>query len=80
MLPFQTENEERKPGRFSLICLLIAHCAKGSLSFVRLFTKKQIVVITYKPTKCTKWNKQTCPSMVTTDRSVSTGQPEGQFA
>ncbi len=31
--------QETEPGRFSLICLLFAPDANGSLSFVRLLTK-----------------------------------------
>jgi hypothetical protein len=39
----QTEN--RSPGYFPLIRLLFAHCTNGSLSLVRLLTKKQTVAI-----------------------------------
>jgi hypothetical protein len=35
-------NGKRKPTRFSLIRLLFAHCANGSLRFVLLMTKKQM--------------------------------------
>ncbi len=45
MLPFQKENGKRKPRRFSLIRLQFARRANGSLSFTRLFTKKQTEVI-----------------------------------
>jgi hypothetical protein len=45
MLLFQTENEKRKPRLFSLNSLPFAHRANGSLSFVRLFMKKQTEVI-----------------------------------
>jgi hypothetical protein len=39
-------NRKRKPGDFSYsFCLPFAHRANGSLSFVRLFTKKQTEVI-----------------------------------
>ncbi len=44
MLLFPMENEKRKPRQLSLIRLLFAHCANGSLSFVRLFTKKSTEV------------------------------------
>jgi hypothetical protein len=67
MLPFQTENG--CPGDFSLIRLPIAHLANGSLSFVRLLTKK---ITTYvckrikrtKRNERTQWIEQTCPSML----------------
>ncbi len=39
VLPFQTENGSR--GDFPLLRLPFAHHANGSLSFVRLLTKKQ---------------------------------------
>jgi hypothetical protein len=42
MLLFQTENGKRKPRQFSLIHLPFAHHANGSLSFVSLFTMKQM--------------------------------------
>ncbi len=45
MLPFQTENRKWKPMRFSFNLLPFAHCANGSLLFVRLFTQKQTEVI-----------------------------------
>ncbi len=45
MLPFKTETENRKPRPFPLIRLSFAHCTNGSVSFVRLFTKKQTAVI-----------------------------------
>ncbi len=32
MLPFKMKNGKRKPRRFSVTHLLLAHCAKGSLS------------------------------------------------
>jgi hypothetical protein len=41
MLPFQTENGMEAWENFSLKCLLFAHRANGSVSFVRLLTKKQ---------------------------------------
>jgi hypothetical protein len=41
----ETSNGKRKPPRFSLIRLLFAHHASGSLSFVCLLTKKQTEVI-----------------------------------
>jgi hypothetical protein len=40
-LKFGSFRFKRKPRHFSLIRLLFAHRAFGSLSFVRLFTKKQ---------------------------------------
>jgi hypothetical protein len=45
VLPFQTEKGKRKPRRFSLFRLPFAHRVNGSLSFVRLFTKKQTEAI-----------------------------------
>jgi hypothetical protein len=45
MLPFQMENRKRKLGQFYLIHLPFANCANGSLSFVRLFMKKQMEVV-----------------------------------
>jgi hypothetical protein len=45
MLPLQTESVKWKTRRFSSIRLLFAHCANGSLLFLRLFTKKQTEVI-----------------------------------
>ncbi len=45
MLPFQTENGKQKPRQFFLIRLLFSNSANGSLSFVRLLTKKQTEVI-----------------------------------
>ncbi len=39
------KNGKRKPSRFPLICLLFAHRANGSLSFVRLLTKKETELI-----------------------------------
>ncbi len=41
ILPFQTENRNRKPKQFFFICLLLAYHATGNLSFVRLLMKKQ---------------------------------------
>jgi hypothetical protein len=58
MLPFQTENKKKKPRRLSLIRLLFARRANGSLSFVRLLMKKQ--------TKILNRTKQTGPSMTFT--------------
>jgi hypothetical protein len=68
MLPFQTENGNRKPRRFSLILSPFAHHANESLLFVRFFMKKQPKLSIRKQTKRTKWTKQTkptCPSMHT---------------
>jgi hypothetical protein len=52
MLPFYEknlkENGKRKTRRFSLIRLPFAHLAHGSLSFVRLLTKKQTEVVRLK--------------------------------
>jgi hypothetical protein len=45
MLSFQKENGKRKPRQFFLIRLPFAHHANGSVSFIRLFTKKQTEVI-----------------------------------
>ncbi len=45
MLPFLMENGRQKPRRFSFICLSFAHRSNRSLSFVRLFMKKQTEVI-----------------------------------
>jgi hypothetical protein len=42
ILPFQTENGS--PGDFPYSVFPFAHRANGSLSFVRLFTKKQMKV------------------------------------
>jgi hypothetical protein len=44
MLPFKTQNKKQKPRRFSLICFPLAHRENGSLSFVRLLTKKETEV------------------------------------
>ncbi len=46
----ETSNGKRKwkHRRFSLFYLPCAHCANGSLSFVRLLTKKQMEVIRLK--------------------------------
>ncbi len=52
--------QKRKPRRFSLILLPFAHRAKGTLSFVFFFTKKQTEVSV---SKRTKRKKRTCPSM-----------------
>ncbi len=41
-------NGKRKPRRFSLNCIPLAHCANGNLLFVRLLTKKQTKVIRLK--------------------------------
>jgi hypothetical protein len=41
----QTGNGKRKPRRFSLIRLPFCHLVNGSLSFVRLLTRKQTEVI-----------------------------------
>ncbi len=38
-------NRKRKPRQFSLIRLLLTHCANGSLSFVHLLIRKQTQVI-----------------------------------
>jgi hypothetical protein len=43
----ETSNGKRKPRQFSLICLPFAHCANGSLLFVRLLTKKKTEVICF---------------------------------
>jgi hypothetical protein len=45
MLPFQTENGNGSPGDFPLSIYPFANWANGSLSFVRLLTKKQMEVI-----------------------------------
>jgi hypothetical protein len=45
IMPLQTEDGKWKPRCFSLIRLLFAHRTNGSLSFVRLLTKKQTEVI-----------------------------------
>jgi hypothetical protein len=44
MLPFQTVNKKIEAQWFSLIRLPFAHRADGSLSFVHLFTKKEMEV------------------------------------
>jgi hypothetical protein len=44
MLPFQTENGKRKPRWFLLTHLPYAHHANGSLSLIRLLTKRQMEV------------------------------------
>jgi hypothetical protein len=44
ILLFQTVNGKWKLRQFSLICLLFAHCANGSLLFFFLLTKKQMEV------------------------------------
>ncbi len=43
-----SKNGTRKPSGFSFISLPFAHCANGSLSFVRLWTNKQMEVIRLK--------------------------------
>jgi hypothetical protein len=50
-------NGKRKPRQFSLIRSAFVHHANGSLTFVRLVTKKQTEVIRLQT------DKQTCPSM-----------------
>jgi hypothetical protein len=47
MLPFQTENGI--PGDFPLVRSPFAHRANGSLSFFRLFTKKQMEATRLQP-------------------------------
>ncbi len=53
-------NGKLKPRHFSLICLVFAHCANESLSYVGLLTKKQTEFIRCKWADWTKW---TCTSM-----------------
>jgi hypothetical protein len=59
-LIYQTKNGKQKPMPFSFICLVFAHRANGSLSFINFLTKKQTELSVCKRTKGTKW---TCPSM-----------------
>jgi hypothetical protein len=61
MLPFQTETEAQAILLNPFTC---AHRANGSLSFVRLLTKKQTGMIT----KRIKLTTRTCPSMLIYNR------------
>ncbi len=65
----QTENKKQKPRQFSWTRLSFAHHAKGSLSFVRLLTKKHKEVICF--CKWTKQTKQTCPSMISSFQAAT---------
>jgi hypothetical protein len=59
METWKTENRNRSPRWFSLICLPFAHHANWSLLFVCLLTKKETELSICKRTNRTKWTKWT---------------------